>query len=1175
MNSKLTFPPGEAAATVVAKVAPEVVVEANESKSRAPATGNGQAERKKIVPAAPQQNEPPKAAKSDLWYKNGVIYELHVRAFLDSDGDGTGDFRGLTTKLDYLRDLGVTALWVLPFYPSPLKDDGYDISDYYNVHPQYGTLADFKVFLREAHRRGLRVITELVLNHTSDQHPWFQRSRRAKPGSRWRDFYVWNETSEKYKGTRVIFKDTEISNWTWDPLARAYYWHRFYSHQPDLNFDHPPVHQEMFKAVDFWMDLGVDGMRLDAVPYLYEREGTSCENLPETHELLKRLRQHVDENYGDRMLLAEANQWPDDAAAYFGSGRGDECHMAFHFPLMPRLFMALRMEDHIPIVDILQQTPAIPETAQWALFLRNHDELTLEMVTDEERDYMYRMYAHTNQARLNLGIRRRLSPLVGNDRKRIELLSALLFSLPGTPVIYYGDELGMGENIYLGDRNGVRTPMQWSADKNAGFSRANPQRLYLPINLDPENHYEAVNVEVQELNPHSLLWWMKRLIALRKRWTAFGHGTLEFLHPENRKVLVCVRRHQNECVLVVANLSRFVQPVELDLAAYQSLVPVELFGRAEFPAITDKPYFLTLGPHACYWFSLEAKTPAHVESSGAPVGASARVTVNVAEDWEEIFHDRNHLQLEQALQGWLPTRRWFGGKARAIQSVRVREIMPVPTAAGNACLIFLQVEYVQAEPELYSLPLACAFGEAADAIRRDSPPLVLAQVTLSRSQQDGVVYDAIASKDFSRALLELISRRRSVAGHNGELEATHTAILRQLRIERGLALEPQISKAEQSNSAIIYGERLMLKLIRRLDAGINPDLEIERYLTARKFPYAPALAGALEYRGQNGDLFTVGVLTSFVPGCKSAWEYTLDTLGRFYERIQALPIESHQALPLPTPSISKLAVAQLPKPVDEMIGTYLESARILGERTAALHLALAAETEDPNFTPEPFTPHAQRGLFQSMRNLTRQNFRLLNQQLKRLPAEIQSPAQQVLALESEILQRLRTVYQGRLEAVRIRQHGDYHLGQVLYTGKDFLIIDFEGEPAVALSERRLKRSPLTDVAAMIQSFHYAAHAGVLQQIQRGTLQPAQQTALNLWARFWARWVSAVFYTAYRKAAGSAPFLPPSESDLQIMMDAYLLQKAISELGFELNTRPEWVNIPIQRILELMQQDKGL
>ncbi|MBI5383150.1 MAG: maltose alpha-D-glucosyltransferase [Verrucomicrobia bacterium] len=1111
--------------------------------------------------------------KNPQWYKSGVIYEVHLRAFHDSNADGTGDFRGLTEKLDYVRDLGVTALWLLPFYPSPLRDDGYDISDYCGVHPMYGTLGDFKVFLREAHRRGLRVITELVLNHTSDQHPWFQRARRAKAGSRWREFYVWSDTPEKYKGTRIIFKDAEASNWTWDAVAGAFYWHRFYAHQPDLNFDHPAVHEAMIKVLDFWMDLGVDGVRLDAVPYLYEREGTTCENLPETHRFLAILRRHLDEQYGDRMLLAEANQWPDDAVAYFGAGRGDECHMAFHFPLMPRLFMALRMEDRVPLVDILEQTPPIPETAQWGLFLRNHDELTLEMVTDEERDYMYRMYAHSHQARLHLGIRRRLAPLLGNDRRRIELLNALLFSLPGTPILYYGDEIGMGENIYLGDRNGVRTPMQWSADKNAGFSRANPQGLYLPINLDPENHYEAVNVEVQERNPHSLLWWMKRLIGLYKRHPALGRGSLEFLHPANRKILACVRRHQDECVLVVANLSRFVQPVELDLASFQSLVPVELFGRTEFPAITDQPYFLTLGPHAFYWFSLEAKAPAQAQSSGAPIGAGARAVLLVEADWTEIFHERHHVLLERALQAWLPSRRWFGGKARAIKGVHVQEVIPVTGPGEEAFLTFLQVEYVQTEPELYVLPLACAFREQSDVICRDWPPLVLAHVTVKRESQDGVLYDAIVNQAFCQALLEIISRRRSLRGRHGETEATHTAVLRKLRMEGALDLEPSVSKAEQSHSSVIYGETLILKLFRRLDAGVNPDLEIGRFLTARKFPYAAPLAGALQYRNRTGESLTIAVLSAFVPKCKDAWEFTLDTLGRFYERVQTLPPESAGGPPLPTASVPKLAATKLSELAEDMIGTYLESARLLGERTAALHLALASEANDRNFAPEPFTPHAQRGLFESLRNLTRQNFQLLGQRLKGLPPELEAPAQQVLGLESAILQRFRGLYGRRFSAARLRHHGDYHLGQVLYTGKDFLFIDFEGEPAIALSERRLKHSPLRDVAGMIRSFHYAAHAALLQQIEHGTLPPARLTAIAAWAPFWARWVSAVFFKAYRAAASSALFLPPGDDDLELMLEAYLLRKAIYELGYELNNRPDWVRIPLQGILDLMNPDR--
>jgi maltose alpha-D-glucosyltransferase / alpha-amylase len=510
-------------------------------------------------------------AEDALWYKDAIIYEMHVRSFADSDADGIGDFRGLTEKLDYLAGPGGDRHLAAALLPSPLKDDGYDIADYTDIHPSYGTLRDFKAFLREAKYRGLKVITELVINHTSDQHPWFQRARRAAPGSRHRNYYVWSDSPHRYKETRIIFQDFESSNWAWDPVARAYYWHRFYSHQPDLNFDNPEVKRAIIRAMDFWLSLGVDGLRLDAVPYLYEREGTNCENLPETHAFLKELRRHVEQKYSNRMFLAEANQWPEDAAAYFGDG--DECHMAFHFPLMPRMFMALRMEDRFPIIDIFQQTPAIPDNCQWALFLRNHDELTLEMVTDEERDYMYRVYSKDPQARLNLGIRRRLAPLLGNNRRRIELMNTLLFTLPGTPVIYYGDEIGMGDNIYLGDRDGVRTPMQWSADRNAGFSQANTQKLYLPVIIDPEYHYEAVNVEAQQNNPTSLLWGMKRLIALRKRYKALSRGSITFLYPDNNKVLVFVRQYEHERLLVLMNLSRFVQYVELDLSAIRAKRP--------------------------------------------------------------------------------------------------------------------------------------------------------------------------------------------------------------------------------------------------------------------------------------------------------------------------------------------------------------------------------------------------------------------------------------------------------------------------------------------------------------------------------------------------------------------------------------------------------------------------
>ena len=1103
------------------------------------------------------------------WYQRGVIYEVHVRSFQDSDGDGTGDFRGLSSRLDYLRDLGITAIWLLPFYPSPLKDDGYDIADYFDVHPMYGTLADFKFFLGEAHRRGLRVITELVLNHTSDQHPWFQRARRAPAGSPWRDYYVWNDSPEKYRGARVIFKDTEVSNWTRDALAGAFYWHRFFSHQPDLNFDNPVVHEEMIKILDFWFDLGVDGVRLDAVPYLYEREGTSCENLPETHAFLKKLRQHVDEKYGDRMLLAEANQWPEDAVQYFGAGQGDECHMAFHFPLMPRLFMSLRMEDRVPIVDILQQTPPIPETAQWALFLRNHDELTLEMVTDEERDYMYRMYAKVHQARLNLGIRRRLAPLLGNDRKRIELLCALLFSLPGTPVIYYGDEIGMGENIHLGDRNGVRTPMQWSPDKNAGFSRANPQSLFLPINLDPENHYEAVNVEVQERNNFSLLWWMRRLIALYKRQDAFGKGTIEFLYPINQKIFVCLRRYKNEIILVVANLSRFVQPAELDLSAFKSLVPVELFGRTEFPPIADAPYFLTLGPHAFYWFSLESKTP--VDPQGQPAGADARAIVELTGEWEEIFDDRQVFQLERALRGWLPARRWFGGSAKTIKSIHVQETLPIAIGTGRAMLAFLQVDYVESDAEIYVVPIGCATGLASETLTRDAAPLIIARANFSRTGQTGVIYDAVADKDFCRAMLGLLSAQKNLAGKFGQLEASHTAEFETLGSEYGGALEPVLAKSE-SKSSIIYGEKFILKFFRRLDFGINPDLEILRFLTAQKFPHTPPLAGALEYRVGRDEPSTIAILSAFVPKAVNAWEYTQDALGKFYERVQTLPPEKRQ----PPSSAAFATVAALP-PTDqarEMIDTYLETARVLGERTAALHFAFAAETDNRNFNPEPFTPHAQRGLFQSMRNLTRQNFRLLNRQLKTLPPEVQPLAQQVLAREPEILKKLRQVYERPLNATRIREHGDFHLGQILFTGKDFLVIDFEGEPSVPIGERRLKRSSLQDVASLIRSFHYAAYAALVKHVERGAPVEGQLESLISWAHFWAHWVGAIYYQSYVRAAGTATFLPPGEADRKMLTEIFLLRKAIYELGYELSHRPDWAKIPLQGILGLVTEEKS-
>ncbi len=1121
----------------------------------------------KIRPSKKANN--PGLDRDPLWYKSGVIYELHVRAFCDSDGNGIGDFKGLTSKLDYLKDLGVTALWLLPFYPSPLRDDGYDIADYFTVHPNYGTLADFKVFLREAHQRGLRVITELVMNHTSDQHPWFQRARRAKPGSRWRDFYVWSDTREKYKEARIIFKDVEVSNWSWDHVAGAYYWHRFFSHQPDLNFDNPEVFDEMIKVMDFWLDLGVDGVRLDAVPYLFEREGTSCENLKETHGALKRLRAHVDEKYGDRMMLGEANQWPEDAVAYFGEGKGDECHVAFHFPLMPRLFMALRMEDSTPIVDILEQTPAIPETAQWALFLRNHDELTLEMVTDEERDYMYRMYANVHQARLNLGIRRRLAPLLGNDRKRIELLNALLFSLPGTPVLYYGDEIGMGENIFLGDRNGVRTPMQWSSDKNAGFSRANPQALYLPIIYDPEYHYEAVNVEGQMGNPHSLLWWTRRLLALRKKWRALGEGKCEFLQPENRRILCYVLRHEKETLLVVANLSRFVQPVQLDLSAFDKMVPVELFGRTDFPPITDKPYLITMGPHAFYWFSLENKqADVSATLSNGPLAARSLTVMN---EWSDVFKGRSKTALEALLPDYVRAQRWFGGKAKEIKSLTLKEAAPVPADGKElGYLTLLLVDYVQGDPELYSMPLAFASGKDAQQLRENSPRLVIADLKVEGGPA-GVLHDALGSPAFCKALLGMASKGGRSAGAQGVVEGSRTLAMRSI-LGAAKAPTPTLGKAEQSNSSVLFGDKLMMKLFRRLDVGINPDLEIGRFLTEKKFPNVAPLAGALEYHASNGERSSLAIISGFVPNAKDAWEVALDALGRYYDRVGVLHAKGEKP-PAMGGDLFRLSGEEPSSIVQETVGTYLESARMLGERTAAMHLALASEPEDTSFASEPFTPHYLRGLFQSMRNLASQNLRVLRKQIKTLPADVAPMAAKVGALEGEIINRYKPLFQRNISARRIRIHGDYHLGQVLWTGKDFVIIDFEGEPAVALSERLIKRSALRDVAGMIRSFHYAAYFGLEQQVERGRLSPENRATYEPWARFWNLAVSASFLRAYLKALGSSEILPSTSEERRMVLQAYLLNKAIYEIGYELNNRPAWLKIPLQGVLHLLDENK--
>ncbi|HYC22077.1 MAG TPA: maltose alpha-D-glucosyltransferase [Candidatus Bathyarchaeia archaeon] len=1099
-----------------------------------------------------------------LWYKDAIVYEIHVRAFSDSNGDGVGDFRGLAERLDYLVDLGVTTLWLLPFYPSPLRDDGYDISDYTRVHPAYGTLHDFKYFLREAQRRGLRVISELVLNHTSDQHPWFQRARRDR---RWRDYYVWSDTPDRYRGTRIIFKDFEPSNWTWDPVAKAYYWHRFYSHQPDLNFDNPMVRESMLEAVDFWLGLGVDGLRLDAVPYLYERDGTNCENLPETHVLLKQLRSHIDAGFESRLLLAEANQWPEDAVAYFGSG--DECHMAFHFPIMPRMFMAIHMEDRFPITDILEQTPAIPESCQWALFLRNHDELTLEMVTDAERDYMYRVYAHDPQARVNLGIRRRLAPLLWNNRRKIELMNGLLFSLPGTPVLYYGDEIGMGDNIYLGDRNGVRTPMQWSSDRNAGFSRANPQRLYLPVFIDPEYHYETVNVEAQQSNQQSLLWWIKRLIALRKRFRAFGRGTIEFLFPRNAKCLAFIRRYEEERILVVANLSRFVQFAELDLSAWRGMVPVELFGTTRFPTIGELPYLLTLGPHAFYWFALEPAHPAAiaVEQRESPA-------IDVSRDWEAVLRGSARSALELALPAFLQTRPWFRGKTRRVRGAHVVDSISLGNGANQALVAIVQVDHPDGESETYLLPLTFVPAEQAARLREIPPQAELARLRVGdrERQSEGKLIDGVFDRVFWSALLDSIGRRRRLKGAFGELIAQPTRAYRALRGPAEQPLEPTISDAEEDSPSAVYGGRLILKLYRRPGEGVSPELEVGRFLTERtSFLRVPPTGGSIEYRPDRREPITLGVLKGFVPGQGDAWRYTLDELGRYFERALSRHRDA-EAPVVPQGSLLDLTQMEPPDLVRELMSSYLESARLLGRRTAELHLALASVDDDPAFAPEPMSSLYQRSLYQSMRNLTGQVFKLLRERLPDLPEPLRAEAQQVLGLRPRVLSVFHALVGRQLTGLRTRHHGNYSLETVLYTGNDFVIIDFEGEPGRPISERRAKHCPLRDVAAMLRSFQYAAFKGLLRLDPQTEIRAVDRAIHERWATLWQTWASSAFLKSYLEGAGPVPFLPREGDEMRAMLDIGLMEKAVFEVGYELAARPDWVGIPLYGIRQILHAD---
>ncbi|MBV8574116.1 MAG: maltose alpha-D-glucosyltransferase, partial [Acetobacteraceae bacterium] len=875
-------------------------------------------------------NKPPKLKPIDdpLWYKDAVIYQLHVKSFFDGNNDGVGDFKGLLQKLDYIAELGVTAIWLLPFYPSPRRDDGYDIADYRGVHPEYGALADVRRFIRAAHERGLRVITELVINHTSDQHPWFQRAREAKPGTNARDFYVWSDDNHKYAGTRIIFLDTEKSNWTWDELAGAYFWHRFYSHQPDLNFDNPRVMQEVLSVMRFWLDMGVDGLRLDAVPYLVEREGTNNENLPETHAILKRIRAELDAHAPGRMLLAEANQWPEDAQVYFGDG--DECHMSFHFPLMPRMYMAIAREDRFPITDILRQTPEIPPNCQWAIFLRNHDELTLEMVTDSERDYLWQTYAADRRARLNLGIRRRLAPLLEHDRRRIELMNGLLLSMPGTPVIYYGDEIGMGDNIHLGDRGGVRTPMQWSPDRNGGFSRANPASLVLPPIMDPLYGYEAVNVEAESADPHSMLNWTRRMLAVRKRHQAFGRGVQRFLYPGNRKVLAFLRELRSEdgtdeTILCVSNLSRTAQAVELDLSALNGRVPVDIVGGSVFPPVGQLSYLLTLPPYGFYWFLLATQAQLPSWHQPAPEALPEFATLVLRNKMEDLLQPPLRMILEkEILPAYVPKRRWFASKGEKFGAVRIAYSVRLPKSTDPVLLLEIEVQ-VGDRTERYALPLGGAPEHAPG-------PLVtqLALSRLRRGREVGYLTDAFALDGLARGIIAGLQSGTALALPEGEIRFAPTSLMQDLE----LAPDPEIRRlsAEQSNSSLVIGDRLVLKIVRRVAPGIHPEGEMTRYLTERGFSHSAPLYGELVRVDPDGTPNLFGLVQGFVRNQGDGWIWTLDFLARTVEEIAVTGGEDEAET--------------------EAFAAYDSFAEAIGRRLAEMHQVLMTPTDSPDFIPE-------------------------------------------------------------------------------------------------------------------------------------------------------------------------------------------------------------------------------
>jgi maltose alpha-D-glucosyltransferase/alpha-amylase len=1080
------------------------------------------------------------AQKTDdgLWFKDAVIYQLHVKAFQDSNGDGVGDFAGLIERLDYLRELGVTALWLLPFYPSPGRDDGYDISDYGDINPAFGTMRDFRRFMQEAKRRGLRVITELVINHTSDQHPWFKRAKRSPAGSSARDWYVWSDSDKKYASARVFFADIKSSNWTWDPEAGAYYWHRFFSFQPDLNFDNPRVVSAVLQVMKRWLDAGVDGFRLDAVPYLCEREGTSNENLPETHAVLKRLRAALDEYAPSKVLLAEANQWPEDVQAYFGNG--DECHMAFHFPLMPRIYVAIAQEDRFPITDIMRQTPEIPENCQWAMFLRNHDELTLEMVTDAERDYLWSTYAADPRARVNLGIRRRLAPLMDNDRRKIELMNSILMSMPGTPIIYYGDEIGMGDNIYLGDRNGVRTPMQWTPDRNGGFSRADPAALYLPPIMDPVYGYSAVNVEAQSRSLSSLLSWTKRLIGMRKSTKVFGRGTLTFIRPANRAVLAYVRQLGDEAILCIANLSRSAQAVELDLSPWKGRVPREMLGRTRFPRVGDPPYMITLPPYGFFWFSLEQEA----EHEPEKVLPREIATLVLSGGWDSPLSGFMQRTFEHdVLPAFLPERAWFADKASRPITAKVAAAVPVERADDRFAYVIVDAGGAHGSNR-YFLPLTIRWTRYT-AIDR-GPASVLSAVR--RGAREGTLLDATAEPEFIAALLAKIHTGETVGKDARKIEFRPTAAFAAMPL-------PDIKTVTavegwQSNSSVIADGKYVVKILRRIAAGIHPEIEVGRFLTdVAHFQNAPALLGTVELN-DGEDRTALAVVHTYFENQGDAWSVASASLDRFIDEQRMLPGET---------ITENLESASM-----------LQRMRQIGRRTAELHLALASRGDIAAFAPEPIAAGDSARWTDTLLARVRTASDLLRHRRRHneLPEHAQKIAQQLLGQHNAIVKHIESGRNARFHGLKIRNHGDFHLGQVLIAKDDAYIFDFEGTPGRPLAERRAKEPPARDVAGLLRSIDYATSAALNRA---PNLTPEERTTLAQRIRAWGETLAAAYWQSYRETLGPTRLWPADEGETRKLLDLFVLEKAFYEIEYELTNRPTWAEIPIEATVRILKQ----